>query len=181
MLLIWGWAGCLLSMFLSEHAPATGICFLLSGAQKSQIIKVSGVRKHHVDIRDQLPATSTFPSLVTWRHKHNFVQLQFLITHPLFHPKGSWQYNYFLTLKSWVEQTGSEHLWVFISSLASLTVPRKVRLFPTLCKSICFGSRHFVTLTHETEQSAAAGCVLLVDGAPEILEVEMLEAAESRR
>ena len=38
-----------------------------------------------------------------------------------------------------------------------------------------------MTFTHEAEQGAAPGRVLLVDGAPEILEVEMLEAAESRR
>ena len=38
-----------------------------------------------------------------------------------------------------------------------------------------------MTITHETEQGAAAGRVLLVYGAPEILEVEVLEAAEPRR
>ena len=41
--------------------------------------------------------------------------------------------------------------------------------------------RHSADITHEAEQGAAARRVLFVDRAPEIFEVEVLEAAEARR
>ena len=41
--------------------------------------------------------------------------------------------------------------------------------------------RHSADIPHEAEQGAAARRVLFVDWAPEIFEVEVLEAAEARR
>ena len=41
--------------------------------------------------------------------------------------------------------------------------------------------RHSADITHEAEQGAAARRVLFVDRAPEIFEVEVLEAAEASR
>ena len=53
-----------------------------------------------------------------------------------------------LTFHSWEEQTGSEHLWLFISSLASLTVPRNVRDFPTLWKYNLYNQREWELTRH---------------------------------